>query len=145
MLKRRSSQNLVPFSASNTKGKAWEGCAESSGIKLRTGTSYLITWSCIQNQPTSWLVLIQNTLSVKTSHGQPWTHLIHHGPDLGEATTFPHIVFSVLLRRTCIRMALFPGTPKVESRNYPSLDSRTLGAHNFSPQPLIKTRFDANL
>jgi hypothetical protein len=43
---------------------------------------------------------------------------------LGEATTFPHIVFSALLRHTYLRMALFPGTPKEESRNYPGLDSR---------------------
>jgi len=64
---------------------------------------------------------------VGTSHGLPWTHLIHHGPDSGEATTFPHIVFSAALRRTYIQMALFPGTPKVESRNYPSLDSRDFG------------------
>jgi hypothetical protein len=26
------------------------------------------------------------------------THLIHHDPDSGEATTFPHIVYSVTLR-----------------------------------------------
>jgi hypothetical protein len=48
-----------------------------------------------------------------------WTHLTHHGPDSGEATTFPLIVFSAALRRTCIQMAIFPGTPKVESRNCP--------------------------
>ncbi len=48
-----------------------------------------------------------------------WTHLIHHGPDSGEATTFPLIVFSTALRRGYIQMALFPGTPKLESRNCP--------------------------
>jgi hypothetical protein len=46
-----------------------------------------------------------------------WTHLTHHGPDSGEATTFPLIVFSTALRRDYIQMALFPGTPKLESRN----------------------------
>jgi hypothetical protein len=46
------------------------------------------------------------------------THKTHHGPDSGEATTFPHIVFSALLRGDYIQMALFPGTPKLESRNY---------------------------
>jgi hypothetical protein len=45
--------------------------------------------------------------------------MTHHGPDSGGATTILPIVFSVPLRRTCIRMALFPGTPKVESRNCP--------------------------
>jgi hypothetical protein len=56
-----------------------------------------------------------------------WTDLIHHGPDLGEATTFPHIVYSALLRGGYIRMAFCPGTPKVESRNCPDLDSRDFG------------------
>ncbi len=52
-----------------------------------------------------------------------WTHLIHHGPDSGEATTFPLIVFSATLRRGYIQMALFPGTPKLESRNCPEIVS----------------------
>jgi hypothetical protein len=45
--------------------------------------------------------------------------MTHHGPDSGGATTILPIVFSVPLRHTCIQMALFPGTPKVESRNCP--------------------------
>ncbi len=49
------------------------------------------------------------------------THKTHHGPDLGEATTFPHIVFSVPLHGDYIRMAHFPRTPKLESRNYPEI------------------------
>jgi hypothetical protein len=46
-----------------------------------------------------------------------WTHLTHHGPNSGEATTFPLIVFFAALRRGYIQVALFPGTPKLESRN----------------------------
>jgi hypothetical protein len=49
------------------------------------------------------------------------THKTHHGPDSGEATTFPHIVFSALLRGDYIQMALLPETPKLESRNCPKL------------------------
>ncbi len=45
--------------------------------------------------------------------------MTHHGPDSGGATTILPIVFSVPLRRTCIGMALFPATPKMESRNCP--------------------------
>ncbi len=45
--------------------------------------------------------------------------MTHHGPDSGGATTILPIVFSVPLYRTCIRMTLFPETPKVESRNCP--------------------------
>ncbi len=36
-----------------------------------------------------------STFGVKTNHGQPQTHKTHHGPDLGEATTFPFPVFSI--------------------------------------------------
>jgi hypothetical protein len=50
-----------------------------------------------------------------------WTHKTHHGPDSGEATTFPHIVYFAALRRGYIQMALFPGTPKLESRNCPEI------------------------
>jgi len=76
-------------------------------------------------------------LHPKTNHkrvslysGHPWvlgqatgtlTHKTHHGPDSGEATTFPHIVFSTTLREGYIQMALFPGTPKLESRNCPEI------------------------
>jgi len=47
------------------------------------------------------------------------THKTHHSPDSREATTFPHIVFSATLRGGYIQMALFLGTPKLESRNCP--------------------------
>jgi hypothetical protein len=50
--------------------------------------------------------------------------MTHNGPDSGEATTFPLIVFSAAPREGYIQMALFPETPKVESRNYPGLDSQ---------------------
>jgi hypothetical protein len=46
-----------------------------------------------------------------------------HSPDSGEATTFPHIVFSATLRGGYIQMALFPETPKLESRNCPEIVS----------------------
>jgi hypothetical protein len=52
-----------------------------------------------------------------------WTHLTHHGPDSGEATTFPLIVFSAPLHRGYIEVALFPGTPKMESQNCPEIVS----------------------
>jgi hypothetical protein len=45
----------------------------------------------------------------------------HHGPDLGEATTFPHIVYYATLREGYIQMALFPGTPKLKSRICPEI------------------------
>jgi hypothetical protein len=72
-----------------------------------------------QNKPPTWLVHIS---------GHPWVlgqatgtldHETHRDPDSGEATTFPHIVFSATPHRDYIQMALFPGTPKLESRNCP--------------------------
>ncbi len=47
--------------------------------------------------------------------------MTHHGPDSREATTFPLIVFSAAQRGGYIQMALFPGTPKLESRNCPEI------------------------
>ncbi len=125
------------------------GRAESSEIRLGRGTTYLITRSCIKNQPTSWLIHLRKH---SWCWDKPWatrTHFTHHGLDSGEATTFPHIVFSALLRCTHTRMALCPGTPKVESRNYPEFvpiwtpgNSR---GHNSLLKCPIGTRSEANL
>jgi hypothetical protein len=125
MLKSRSSWNLVPLLASSAKGGGggWKGRVESSKIRLGRRTTYLVTRSCIKNQPTSWLVHLRNHFWCWDKPRATWTHLTHHGPDSGEATTFPHIVFSTLLHCTHIRMAFCPRTPKVESRNCPDLDS----------------------
>jgi hypothetical protein len=62
------------------------------------------------------------------NHGQTRTHKTHHSPDLGEATTFPLIVYFVPLHEAHIEMAFCPGTPKWESRNSQSLDFRNFGA-----------------
>jgi hypothetical protein len=72
-----------------------------------------------QNKPPTWLVHIPRHPWVLGQTTGIWTHLIHHGLDSGEATTFPLIVFSAALHRGYIQMALFPGTPKLESRNCP--------------------------
>jgi hypothetical protein len=97
-----------------------EGRARSPGIRLGRGTSRS-SLNLHPKQTTKWLVHIL---------GHPWVlgqatgtldHKTHHGPDLGEATTFPHIVFSATLRGDYIQMALFPGTPKLESRDCPEI------------------------
>ncbi len=51
----------------------------------------------------------------KTSHEQPQTHKTHHNPELGEATTFPLIVYFVVLHGGYIQMAFCPRIPKWES------------------------------
>ncbi len=91
---------------------------EILGIRLGKGQAIHLLKSA-SKPTTSWLELILHPFGVRRSHGQPWTHLTHHSPDSREATTFPHIVFSAALHRGYIQMALFPETPKLESRNCP--------------------------
>ncbi len=54
---------------------------------------------------------------VRTSHKQLRIHKIHHGSDLGEATTFPFIVYFVPLHEAHIQISFYSGTPKCESWN----------------------------
>jgi len=98
--------------------KGVEGRVRSPGIRLERGTSRS-SLNLHPKQTTKWLVHIP---------GHPWVlgqatgtldHKTHHGPDSGEATTFPHIIFSAMFRWGYIQIALFPGTPKLESRNCP--------------------------
>jgi hypothetical protein len=107
----------------STRGVCW-----SSRIRTRKSDKpYSLTRTCIK-PTTKWLVHILEHLGVRTSHEQFWTHKTHHGSDLREATTFPHIIFSTPLHGTCIQMAFCPGTPKEEFRNYFGLDSRDFGS-----------------
>jgi hypothetical protein len=98
--------------------KGVEGRARSPGIRLGRGTNSS-SLNLHPKQTTTWLVHIP---------GRPWVlgqttgtldHKTHHGPDSREVTTFPHVVFSATLHGDYIQMVLFPGTPKLESRNYP--------------------------
>jgi hypothetical protein len=57
-------------------------------------------------------------------NGQTRTHKTHHGPDLGEATTFPLIVYFVPSHETSTQMSFCPRIPKWESQNSQSWDSR---------------------
>jgi hypothetical protein len=53
--------------------------------------------------------------SAKTNHGQTQIHKLHHGPDLGEATTFLLILYSMPLHEAHIQMTFCFKTPKCES------------------------------
>jgi len=92
-----------------------EGRARSPRIRLGRGTrrSSLILHP---KQITKWLVHIREHPWVLGQATSTLTHKTHHGSKSGEATTFPHIVFSATLSGGYIQMALFPGTPKLESR-----------------------------
>jgi hypothetical protein len=74
-----------------------------------------------QNKPPTWLIHIPKHPWVLGQATGTLDHETHHGPDSGEATTFPHIIFSAMLRWGYIQIALFPGTPKLESRNCPEI------------------------
>jgi len=58
-----------------------------------------------------------STIGVKMNHEQIRIHKTHHDSDLGEATTFPLIVYYVLLHEVHIQMAFCLETLKWESRN----------------------------
>jgi hypothetical protein len=62
-----------------------------------------------------------NTFGAQTNHEQTRTHNTHHGLDLGEATTFPLIVYSVHGHRTSTQMSFCPGTPKLGLPKFPKL------------------------
>jgi hypothetical protein len=74
----------------NTLGLEGHVGARGWGLKKVTSGSIFHT-----NQTTSWLVLRWSTFGAQMNHGHTWTHKIHHGPNLGEATTFPLLVFSM--------------------------------------------------
>jgi hypothetical protein len=98
--------------------KGVKGRARSPGIRLGRGTRS----SSLNLHPkptTKGLVHIREHPWVLGQVTGTLTHKTHHGPDSRDATTFPHIVFSATLREGYIQMALFPGIPKLESRNCP--------------------------
>jgi hypothetical protein len=89
-------------------------------LKLQDGTrksdkQFTHSHKPAQNQQTSWLAQSWNTFGVRMSHRRPRIHKTHHGPNLAEATTFPHILYSAPPYRTGIRMAFCFETPKGES------------------------------
>ncbi len=78
----------------NTSGV--EGCVGAQGWGLRWMTSGSIIHTNL-HKPNNWLVnswLVH--FDAQTNHMHPHTHKTHHGPNLGEATTFPLIVFSTI-------------------------------------------------
>jgi hypothetical protein len=98
--------------------KGVEGHAISLGIRLGRGTSRS-SLILHPKQTTKWLVYIREHPWVLRQATGTLDHKTHHGPDSRGATTILPIVFSMPLCHTCTRMALFPRTPKLESRNCP--------------------------
>jgi hypothetical protein len=63
------------------------------------------------NQTTSWLMRNWSTFGARTNHGHTQIHKIHHGLDLGEATTFPLTIFSMPSHWGCTQMSFCPEIP----------------------------------
>jgi len=71
-----------------------------------------------------------NIFGARMNHKQTWTHKTHHGSDLGEATTFPFIVFSVPGHEANTQMSFCP-----EIRSFVTLE-----AHDFVCRLPIEVR-----
>jgi len=63
----------------------------------------------------------QNIFNAWTNHGHTWTHKIHHDLNLGEAITFPFIIFYVISHVGYIQMTFCPRTPKLGVSKFPKL------------------------
>jgi hypothetical protein len=91
-----------------------EGRAGAPGLNKEEGQAIHLLEPA-SKPTTKWLVHILDHFWCWDKPRATRTHLTHHDPDSGEATTFSLIVFYAFLHRNYIQMALFPGTPKVES------------------------------
>jgi hypothetical protein len=95
------------------EGKGVEVCSLTCNISKVEGHAWALGWGLEQmtkgqlftriykNQTTSWLLCSWSTFGAWMNHGPTQTHKIHHGPNLGETTTFPLIVF-------CLAIGLAP-------------------------------------
>ncbi len=90
---------------------------------MKSDKHQLLTWTCT-NQITSWLVRSLNVFGAWTSHGQTRTHKTQHGLDLGEATTFPLIVYYVFGHETTPKCHFVPGLPS-EAPEIPKVGTPT--------------------
>jgi hypothetical protein len=66
--------------------------------------------------------MCRNTFSARTSHGQTRTHKTHHNPDLGEATTFPFIIYYAPLHEAHIQMAFLSQDSQMGVLKLPRLE-----------------------
>ncbi len=90
-------------------------------------TSNLITHTNL-HKPNNKLVSVWlEHFGALISHGQTQTHKTHHGLELGEATTFTLIIYSMHGHETNTQMSFCPMTPKWESQNSQNCNSRNFG------------------
>jgi hypothetical protein len=73
-----------------------------------------------------------STFGAKMNHGQPRIHKIHHGKDLGEANTFPIIVYFAPLHETTSKWHFVLGFISGSLEIFTSRTLVTFGAHNYA-------------
>jgi hypothetical protein len=76
-----------------------------------------------------------STISAWTNPKHTRTHKTHHGLDLGEAITFPFIVFFMFGHKAYTQMSFCPGIPKLNPKIFKIGILATLEAHNFLCKP----------
>jgi hypothetical protein len=122
-----------------------EGCAKVP----RWGLGRLTSKSVIHmdlHKPNNKLVNVQlEQFGAQMNHKQTRIHKTHHGPNLGEATIFPLIVYSMLGHGTSTQMSFCLGTPNGSPKIPKVRTPATLGAHNFVWRPPIEMRSEAKL
>jgi hypothetical protein len=118
------------------KGVCW-----NSEMGLGRMTSINYSHGPAQDQTQGWLVHGWNTFGARNKPQPTRTHKTHHGPNLGEITTLPLLIYFVPLYEAYIQKAFCPGSPKIPT----TWTSMTLGAHNFACKPPIEITFKAKL
>jgi len=106
----------------------------------------LLSYSVLHPKPTNKLVRTHSApFWFGTSHGRPWTHLTHHGPDSGEATTFPHKYSLRYSAAPASKWLLFSGLLRRSPETVPIWTPGTLGTHNSQLRPQVVMRSKVNL
>jgi hypothetical protein len=89
-----------------------EGHAEALRLGLGWVTSKLITHTDLHKLNNKLINVWLEHFGARMNHVQTWIHKIHHSPKLGEATTFPFIVYYVHGHGTNTQMSFCLKTPE---------------------------------
>jgi len=136
---------LLTFSSqTQIVGRFHGACKNTLGTKT-SDKCVIIYINCI-NQTTSWLMHSWSIFSARMNHRDTQTHKTHHGLDLGEAITFPLIVFFVTHRRGYTQMVFFS---RFSSRSFTILElglpALWMPIIFYKWKPLIKVKSEAKL
>jgi hypothetical protein len=86
-----------------------------------------------------------NIFGAQMNHGHIQIHKTHHNPNLGEAITFPIIIFYVIRHGAITQMAFFSRLQVKSPAIFEIGTLATLDTHNFLCKPTIEARFTTKL